>query len=338
MRRSRLRPVGLVAAVACPTVAIGGQHEVPHDRTCDRGLDYVDPLCCWPGQVSNGRFCGGTPACPEGFVAHAETCVPSACEYPEKEQPGGQCCMPGQNWSAVADACEGVPTSCGDHYLVRGEVCWRDFSSLPALRTGRLGRAELEEETLSCVRPGHGRGGTLDRPYPYEAETFREFSWSGKVVGSVRNLSTDPCEIELTVTYEAEIGVAHTSPQAVDDQCGKTFPEKRVVTSSTAFVLRTHMGDDPIIVQDYDSTTRRPLTFSCRSCSGENTTTFDTPDGTRVGFEIERDCEAVAKRIRARGPFEATPEDRCVGSLDSMALAFSLDSLANRCLRARALR
>lgn len=47
--------------------------------TCEDGQRPVDEAhCCWPGQRWDGEraACVGAPACPEGWMAHDEVCLP----------------------------------------------------------------------------------------------------------------------------------------------------------------------------------------------------------------------------------------------------------------------
>jgi hypothetical protein len=84
--------------------------------------------CCWPGQAwSDGdRACIGAPACPDGYQASGELCVPlRLCDPGMVAVDVEHCCWPGQHWMMRADGavgCGGEP-KCPSPLVASNEDC-----------------------------------------------------------------------------------------------------------------------------------------------------------------------------------------------------------------------
>lgn len=80
MTSSQLTSLMVVTVVAwCP--ALASAQECAAGRTATETSGWH---CCWPGQTwgASERACIGPPACPNGLVAHGESCVPGVAPSP----------------------------------------------------------------------------------------------------------------------------------------------------------------------------------------------------------------------------------------------------------------
>ena len=116
-----------------PRVSCGGKCQYPEEcprraRSCPYGTKRgaeTKGLCCWPGQMSDGKKCIGSPvSCPEGVEKSVEkqACVSKGCPEGKTWLPGDHCCYPGSKWSKRKKACVG-PKTCRPGEMRRGLEC-----------------------------------------------------------------------------------------------------------------------------------------------------------------------------------------------------------------------
>ena len=152
-----------------PRVSCGGKCQYPEEcprraRSCPYGTKRgaeTKGLCCWPGQMSDGKKCIGSPvSCPEGFEKSVEkqACVSKGCPEGKTWLPGDHCCYPGSKWSKRKKACVG-PKTCRPGEMRRGLECVPPGSFTDAERREvdfchRHDGAAILHEGVHCCWPG----------------------------------------------------------------------------------------------------------------------------------------------------------------------------------------